>query len=151
MKVTQKRIQKEFLDGINYLFGIFFTKKLKLMFLDEDKTQTNIYQETFEKVYKEPIEIIAKVVDVVEEGERYFENVKVDTKIFIPTKQLIKNKIPCSSLEDLNNIQKAVVEYDGIRYQIKMAKKTTLIDDKMQFLMLYGYTDDIDSIDYGGE
>ena len=97
-------IQNAFLDGIEEIFSIMFTDRLQLSLLNEEATQTNIYEETPNKVYLDPIQLIGRIQTTFTQGENPVESVQIDAIITIPTKQLITHQIPHLTDEDLETL-----------------------------------------------
>lgn len=125
-------IQNAFLDGIEEIFSTMFTDRLQLRFLDEEATQVNIYEETTEKVYSDPIPLIGRIQTTFTQGENPIESVQIDAIITIPTKQLITKQIPHESVTDLETLKKAKFAYDGFEYLVEKVVPKTLVADKWQ-------------------
>lgn len=125
-------IQNAFLDGIEEVFSIMFTDRLQLRLLDEEATQTNIYEETTNKVYLDPIPLVGRIQTTFEHGENPVESVNIDAVITIPTKQLITNQIPHETESDLEVLKKAKFVYDGFEYLVEKVVPKTLVADKWQ-------------------
>lgn len=125
-------IQNAFLDGIEEIFSTMFTDRLQLRLLDEEATQTNIYKETTDKVYLDPIQLIGRIQTTFTQGENPVESVQIDAIITIPTKQLITNQIPHETDSDLETLKKAKFAYDGFEYLVEKVVPKTLIADKWQ-------------------
>ena len=67
---TGNEVGDAFLEGIQELFQIMFNEKKVLYYpMDTQKTTTNIYGETSEKVYSEPIPLSAKIVTTFKKEE----------------------------------------------------------------------------------
>ena len=60
MTLAQKRISEEFLDGIYEIFSLMMTDQIFLKLIDKGKTPTNVYGETKNKNYLEPIQLVGK-------------------------------------------------------------------------------------------
>ena len=125
-------IQNAFLDGIEEIFSIMFTDRLQLRLLDEEATQTNIYEETTDKVYLDPIPLVGRIQTTFEHGENPVESVNIDAVITIPTQQLITNQIPHETESDLEVLKKANFVYDGFEYLVEKVVPKTLVADKWQ-------------------
>ena len=125
-------IQNAFLDGIEEIFSIMFTDRLQLSLLNEEATQTNIYEETPNKVYLDPIQLIGRIQTTFTQGENPVESVQIDAIITIPTKQLITHQIPHLTDEDLETLKKGKFAYDGFEYLVEKVVPKTLIADKWQ-------------------
>lgn len=125
-------IQNAFLDGIEEIFSIMFTDRLQLSLLNEEATQTNIYEETPNKVYLDPIQLIGRIQTTFTQGENPVESVRIDAVITIPTKQLITKQIPHLTDEDLETLKKAKFAYDGFEYLVEKVVPKTLVADKWQ-------------------
>ena len=125
-------IQNAFLDGIEEIFSIMFTDRLNLSLLDEESTYVNIYDETSEKMYQLPIQLIGRIKTTFKQGEEPIEGVQVDAVITIPTKQLITKNIPHQTEDDLETLKKGKFSYDGFEYLIDKVTPKTLVADKLQ-------------------
>ena len=131
-KVADLEIQNAFLDGIEEIFSIMFTDRLQLSLLNEDDTLTNIYEETVDKVYYEPIQLIGRIKTTFTQGEDPVESVQNEAVITIPTKQFITKNIPHQTREDLETLRKAKFSYDGFEYLVDDVTPKTLVADKWQ-------------------
>ncbi len=125
-------IQKAFLDGIEEIFSIMFTDRLQLSLLNEEETETNIYDESLSKEYLDPISLIGNIKTTFTQGSDPIEGVNVDAVITIPTKQLITNQIPHQTDEDLETLKKGKFSYDGFEYLVEKVVPKTLVADKWQ-------------------
>ena len=125
-------VQNAFLDGIEEIFSVMFTDRLQLRLLNEEATQTNIYEETTDKVYFDPIQLIGRIQTTFTQGENPVESVQIDAVITIPTKQLITNQIPHETDSDLETLRKGKFEYDGFEYLVEKVVPKTLVADKWQ-------------------
>lgn len=139
-------IQKAFLDGIELVFSIMFTEHCKMYFLDTGNTETNVYGETTNKQYGEPVELVAKVIYNHPKGEDPEEEVIRKATIKIPTKQFITNGIPFLSEEDWEKFRKAKFSYEGTTYLVDAVKPMTLVADIWQFFEFYCTEDKKSSI-----
>ena len=109
-----------------------FTDRLHLSLLDEEKTKVNIYEETSNKIYQTPIQLIGRIQTTFTQGEDPVEGVQCDATITIPTKQFITKGIPHQTNSDLETLKKAKFEYDGIEYLVDKVTPKTLVADKWQ-------------------
>lgn len=125
-------IQNAFLDGLNEVFTTMFTDKLELCLLDEVSTKKNVYDETPNKVYLPPVQLVGRIQTYLNKGEDPVETIQVDAVITIPTKQLISNSIPHYTDSDLETLKKAKFVYCGFEYLIEKVTPKTLIADKWQ-------------------
>lgn len=125
-------IQEAFLEGLEEVFSIMFTDRCNILLLDDRKTKTNIYGESKTKVYKEPIPLVCKVVLSTEKEENpHFSN-KVSAVITVPTRQFITNEIAHTSKEDLELLEKAAFEYDGLMFEVSKVNPKTMVADMWQ-------------------
>ena len=130
-------VQTAFLEGTLEVFTELFTDRVKLYLLDTENTKVDtLYDETPEKVYKEPLEIVAKVDLVREQGERTPEDVQTTGTVRIPTKVLLDLGISFETREDLKTLEQSKIEYRGTTLQVRVAKPTTLVGDIYIFLSL---------------
>ena len=130
------RISDEFLNGIYEVFSILMTNQIFLKLLDEDNTETNIYDETPKKQYLEPIQLVGKFSLSVEQGEQYVEGVQDYVTATIPTKSLLDKGINITP-QNYDTLEKGVISYKGIDYEIKMVRPTVNVDDVFQFYTFY--------------
>lgn len=130
--MAQKRLSDEFLDGIYEVFSIMMTDQIYLKLLDENNTVTNIYEETPNKKYYEPIQLVGKVSLTVESGEQDVEGNIDRAEITIPTKSLLLKGIDLS-LNNMKTLEKGVITYDSVDYKIKQVTPKTNIDNVFQF------------------
>ena len=133
--MQDQSILTAFLDGINEVFSIMFTESCEIRFLNKNN-KVNIYNETKGKEYSEPINLVAKIVESVNIPENpNFKNI-LSITVTIPTKQLIDNNIPHETLEDLENLEKALITYKDVTYEVSKVTLKTLIVDKWQMYQL---------------
>lgn len=141
---TDFKIQKAFLDGIELVFSTIFTQYCYVSLMDEFGTMTNIYGESTDKVYTDPIPLVAKVsTDFSLEGELP-SDIKVDAFIKVPTKQLLKAGLITKEYvteEELEKLRKAKFTYGGIDYLVSYIQPKTLIADIWHFYDFYCYVD----------
>ena len=142
-------IQNAFLDGIEEIYSIMFTDRLFLSLMDEENTVTNVYDETPEKIYHEPIQLIGRIRTSVEQGENPVESLQVDAVITLPTKQLISNEIAHETWEDLETLRKGKFKYEDIEYLVNEVRPNTLVADKWQMYNFYCSKDKLPSL--GGD
>lgn len=142
-------IQNAFLDGIEEIFSIMFTKRIELSLLNEEATKVNIYDETPKKVYQDPISLVGRIQTTFTQGENPVEGVQIDAVITIPTKQLISKQIPHQTDKDLETLKKGKFSYDGFEYIVEKVVPKTLVADKWQ---MYSFECRIDKkTSLGGE
>lgn len=127
-------VKEEFLNGIHEVFSEFFSEeKILLKMLDEEETETNVYDEPIEgKKYRDPIKLIGKVSLTPSEGEQDVESIQYSATFKIPTKELILKEVPHSP-EDFETLLQAVIEYDGVDYEIEKVNPETNINDSYMF------------------
>ena len=125
-------IQNAFLDGIEEIYSIMFTDRLRFSLLDEQATSVNVYEETIDKKYLDPISLIGRVQTSFTQGKEPIESVQIDATITIPTKQLITNELPHTTESDLETLRKGKFEYDGFEYLVEKVVPKTLVADKWQ-------------------
>lgn len=134
--MAQKRISEEFLDGIYEAYSLMMTNQIFLKLLDENKTVTNIYGETSKKHYLEPIQLVGKFTISREHGGEDVEGIQDAPSVTIPTKSLLDNNIDISP-QNYSTLEKGVIHYDGIDYEIKQVSPMTNIDNVFQFYVFY--------------
>ena len=135
MTVAQ-RISDDFLEGVYEVFSTLMTNQIFLKLLDEDNTATNIYGETLNKQYKEPIQLVGKFSLSIEQGEQVVEGLQSYATVTIPTKSLLDNEVDVSP-ENYETLEKGVIIYKDVEYAIKKVVPTTNIDDVFQFYVFH--------------
>lgn len=131
-----QRISEEFLDGIYEIYSILMTDQIFLKLLDKYNTVTNIYEETKRKKYLEPIQLVGKFSLSVSQGEEDVEGNQAYATFTIPTKSLLDNNIDISP-RNYDTLEKGVISYDGVDYDIKQVRPMTNIDNVFQFYVFY--------------
>ena len=131
-----QRISEEFLDGIYEIYSILMTDQIFLKLLDKYSTVTNIYEETKRKKYLEPIQLVGKFSLLVNQGEEDVEGNQAYATVTIPTKSLLENNIDISP-RNYDTLEKGVITYDGVDYDIKQVRPMTNIDNVFQFYVFY--------------
>ena len=134
--MAQKRISEEFLDGIYEIFSILMTDQIFLKLLDDKSTVTNIYEETKQKKYLEPIQLVGKFSLSRSQGEEVVEGTQDYVTATIPTKSLLENNVDISP-QNYATLEKGVIQYDGVEYEIKQVIPKTNIDNVFQFYVFY--------------
>lgn len=124
-------IQQAFVDGINEVFEIMFTDRCLMSVLDENQ-KLNIYNETKERNYKEPFEVVAKIVMASTESEDAFQKNNLSAVVTLPVKQLILNEIPFKEPQDIKNLEKVRFHYDGRVLEVDSVTPKTLVADMWQ-------------------
>ena len=124
-------IQQAFVDGINEVFEIMFTDRCLMSVLDENQ-KLNIYNETKERNYKEPFEVVAKIVMDSTESEDAFQKNNLSAVVTLPVKQLILNEIPFKEPQDIKNLEKVIFQYDGRVLEVDSVTPKTLVADMWQ-------------------
>lgn len=131
-----QRISEEFLDGIYEIYSILMTDQIFLKLLDKHSTVTNIYEETKRKKYLEPIHLVGKFSLSVSQGGEDVEGNQAYATFTIPTKSLLDNNIDISP-HNYDTLEKGVISYDGVDYDIKQVRPMTNIDNVFQFYVFY--------------
>lgn len=126
-------IQQAFQDGIEEVFSTLLCNHVFMAFLDNENTETNIYDETPVKVYKEPYELIAKVTYSHPKGVSPEETVIRKCSVKVPTKQFTTLGIPFLSETDWEEMRKAKLTYEGVDYLVDTVTPSTLVADLWQF------------------
>jgi hypothetical protein len=130
-------ISDAFLEGMQELYSIMFTKEIYLSLLKEE-VDLNIFRETEEEEYHDPIAITGKVAVSTESADEReaLENVKYDFIFTIPTKELIDKSIPHRP-QDFLLLKKAKITYQNVSYDINYVQPTTNIEGVYLFYMFY--------------
>lgn len=134
MNIADLSIQKAFVEGINEVFSIMFTEKVKIYLLDTEKTKENIYGEAKEKTYKKGIEIVCKIIYNVSESNKELSKNIIKANITVPIKQLLENKILFNSVDDIRYLECAVFEHNGNIFEVDEVTPKTLIAEMWQMI-----------------
>lgn len=126
-------IQNAFLDGIEEVFTTMFTDRILMYRLNAETTEVNVYGESTDKQYREPINVVGKITSSMVDKDIPIGEFVSKYMIRIPTKQFITNKIPHTSREDLKELEGAKFSYNGEVYLVDKVTPTTLVADVFQF------------------
>ena len=129
-------ISKEFLDGIYEIYSIMMTDQIFLKLLDNKDTVVNIYGETKQKKYLEPIQLVGKFSLSKSQGEEDVEGNQDYITVTIPTKSLLDNHIDISP-KNYATLEKGVINYDGVDYEVRKVIPNTNINNVFQFYVFY--------------
>ena len=130
------RISEEFLDGIYEVYSTLMTNQIFLKLLDEDSTDTNVYEETTQKKYLDPIQLVGKFALSMEQGEQVVEGIQDYVTATIPTKSLLDNNVDITP-ENYETMKKGAISYKGVDYNIVQVRPIVNIDDVFQFYVFY--------------
>ena len=120
--------ERDFLDGVLEVYSELFTSKIPFFFLDEEASKPNSYGEIREKVFKEPILLVARVRITEKEGEKAVNRVFRTAQIRIPTQNMWDNGL-ATEQADLDRMLKGKFEWNGVTYYIRRIQPKTLIND----------------------
>ena len=124
-------VRKDFVDGINEIFTSMFndgvTDGLKLYLIDES-TKTNVYGESKYKKYKEPVMLTTQARLTPTQGEQDVEGVKDNAVFVVPLKSLQDRGLGVTN-EDLSEIRKGIIEFQGVYYKIDNILPKAYIED----------------------
>lgn len=134
--MAQKRLSEEFLEGIYEVYSTLMTNQIFLKLLDEDSTDTNVYEETTQKKYLDPIQLVGKFALSMEQGEQVVEGIQDYVTATIPTKSLLDNNVDITP-EKYETLKKGAISYKGVDYNIVQVRPIVNIDDVFQFYVFY--------------
>lgn len=134
--MAQKRLNEEFLEGIYEVYSTLMTNQIFLKLLDEDSTDTNVYEETTQKNYLDPIQLVGKFALSMEQGEQVVEGIQDYVTATIPTKSLLDNNVGITP-ENYETLKKGAISYKGVDYNIVQVRPIVNIDDVFQFYVFY--------------
>ena len=134
--MAQKRLSEEFLEGIYEVYSTLMTNQIFLKLLDEDSTDTNVYEETIQKKYLDPIQLVGKFALSMEQGEQVVEGIQDYVTATIPTKSLLDNNVDITP-ENYETLKKGAISYKGVDYNIVQVRPIVNIDDVFQFYVFY--------------
>ena len=134
--MAQKRLSEEFLEGIYEVYSTLMTNQIFLKLLDEDSTDINVYEETTQKKYLDPIQLVGKFSLSMEQGEQVVEGIQDYVTATIPTKSLLDNNVDITP-ENYETLKKGGISYKGVDYNIVQVRPIVNIDDVFQFYVFY--------------
>lgn len=134
--MAQKRLSEEFLEGIYEVYSTLMTNQIFLKLLDEDSTDTNVYEETTQKKYLDPIQLVGKFALSMEQGEQVVEGIQDYVTATIPTKSLLDNNVDITP-KNYETLKKGAISYKGVDYNIVQVRPIVNIDDVFQFYVFY--------------
>lgn len=148
MYKASDEIQKAFLEGIEEVYTELLCTDLYIQFLDEDSTEVDdVYGETSNKVYHEPIKLIGKINEQQPKAEDPDQTVNRSVTIKLPTKQFIDMGISFDYEEDWEKFRKAKLIHNGEEYLIDTVEPVTLIRDMWMFLSIRATQDKKDYVE----
>ena len=133
--MANEQIRKDFVDGIEEVFTSLFNEGVTdgiYLYLLSDKTTTNVYGESKEKVYKKPILLVANAHLTPTQGEEYVESIKNSASFTVPLKTLQDNKLGVTN-EDLAKMRKGVISFHNVFYTIDNISPSTYVEDIFLF------------------
>lgn len=134
--MAHKRLNEEFLEGIYEVYSTLMTNQIFLKLLDEESTDTNVYEETTQKKYLDPIQLVGKFALSMEQGEQVVEGIQDYVTATIPTKSLLDNNVDITP-ENYETLKKGAISYKGVDYNIVQVRPIVNIDDVFQFYVFY--------------
>lgn len=134
--MAQKRLNEEFLEGIYEVYSTLMTNQIFLKLLDEDSTDTNVYEETTQKKYLDPIQLVGKFALSMEQGEQVVEGIQDYVTATIPTKSLLDKNVDITP-KNYETLKKGAISYKGVDYNIVQVRPIVNIDDVFQFYVFY--------------
>ena len=130
-------IQKAFLEGIEEVYTELLCTDLYIQFLDTERTVVDdVYGETTEKVYQEPIKLIGKINEMQPKADDPDQTVNRSVTIKLPTKQFLDMGISIDFEADWEMFRKAKLIHNNEEYLIDTVEPVTLIRDMWQFLSI---------------
>lgn len=118
MATPNKSVNRAFQKGLQLIYKELF-QYIYLRFMDENKTKIDdIYEETKNKVYKPPIKLLGHYV----RERKYDQNpiLKTEEKetFKIPVQEFYDHNIGFKTLEEIEALRKAVIQFEGHTYKI---------------------------------
>lgn len=130
-------IQKAFLEGIEEVYTELLCTDLYIQFLDTERTVVDdVYGETTEKIYHEPIKLIGKINESQPKADDPDQTVNRSVTIKLPTKQFIDMGISIDFEADWEMFRKAKLIHNNEEYLIDTVEPVTLIRDMWMFLSI---------------
>lgn len=124
----------DFKQGVFEVYDEFFSHNVEFLLFDEEKNTTDVYEEKKYKYYKEPINLVGRVLLEVGEEEVLPTGVsiKYDAIFEIPMLALAKD-IPYLGRSILalgeSLIEKSCIRYEDIMYSIVSFKPMNMVGD----------------------
>lgn len=129
-------IEQDFQEGVLEVYGEFFTHTMPFYFLDLDASDVNSYGETTNKVYKEPVYLVARIKIDPKDGDKAVNRDSNTAKIRVPTKSMWENGLSTES-KDLAKMIQGKFVWNGINYQVKRVQPLSMIGDHFLFHEFY--------------
>lgn len=126
-------ITQAFLEGMQEVFSTMFTDQIFLKLMDLENTEVNIYGESADKVYREPVQLVGKIVLSNSQEDTPESEIRTSATIRIPTKEFIDKEISFYSQEDLETLKKGLIVYREEEYEIQDVVPCTNITDTYMF------------------
>lgn len=110
-------VQKDLCEGINTIYDELFTDKVYYYSLNEELTESNVYNESQNRVYNEPISFLAHPVLKVTQEDEYNRTSKFGGYFTVPMYQFLLNGLSTDKIS-LEHMKKGAIKFDGLVYQI---------------------------------
>lgn len=127
MATPNKAVNRAFQKGLQLIYKEMF-QYIYLRFMDEKATKIDdVYAETKDKVYKPPIKLLGHYV-----RERSYDQspvLKTDERetFKIPVQEFYDHNIGFKTLEEIEALRKAVIQFGGHTYKIDEVNPRSVI------------------------
>ena len=152
MATPNKAVNRAFQKGLQLIYKELF-QYIYLRFMDEEKTAVDdIYAESKLKVYKTPIKLLGHYV-----RKRYNDSnpvLKTEEKetFKIPVQEFYDHNIGFKTLEEIEALRKAVIQFGGHTYKIDEVNPRSVVAGDFLVVTLWASpTDDYVSDDYDSD
>lgn len=126
----------KYLNGMYKLYSKLLAKNIYYSYLDTTNTTSNIYGESKNKVYLEPIQLLGRVYSPTEYDTAFVEKIDYDAVIRICTKSLMDNNISFNP-SDYDTLIKGKFTYLSRSYEILRLEPSDNVDDVFIFHDFY--------------
>lgn len=150
--MADKSIRKDFVDGVQEIFTTLFNDGSEdndgiFYYALSNKTTTNVYGETRDKVYKQPILLVASAHLTPTQGQQDTESVKDVARFTVPLKSLQENNLGVTN-NDLAEMRRGLIKFHDVFYLIDNIKPKAYVEDVFLMYDLECTEDlDIDSVE----
>lgn len=110
-------VQKDLCEGINTIYEEMFTDKVYYYSLNTELTDVNVYGESNDRVYNEPISFFARPVINSTQEDEYNKTSKLGGYFTVPMYQFLLKGLSTDK-EALEQMKKGAIKFDGLVYQI---------------------------------
>lgn len=131
--MANKCIRKDFVDGVQEIFTTLFNNGSEtydglFYYPLSDKTITNVYGETKDKLYKEPLLLVCKAEPYPTHGEESVEEIEDIATFTVTLKSLLKYGLNVDN-KGIDIMRRGMVKFKDTYYRIDNIKPRAYVED----------------------